>query len=208
MVCTQETVPGNSDNGGSDQMVAVAGDEEAHAEAVRQWYFSRLDAFRPMWLQKQSSAPALSPSEVMEAWKTYERVAHMLNCEYPRDRIRAVYPLMFSTPVDSHEGLVSLVDVVASGLEVACPGAPGCYTARQHYYEISYTAATDEDPSRRPPRPSSVFSYATIQAASTRVISAFKSAFNAVRSARSTFDEFRSERLPNRSYRQTSPGEM
>lgn len=125
----------------TDGRLAVTDAEELQIQGLREHYLTSLSRCRPLWLHP-GGRPRF-PSAVAEAWAVYDRIRGSLNCTVPEDRIRAVYPLLFGVPVDSHEELVSLVDCVASALQAEAPGSAAAVRARRHCEEITGATVVD-----------------------------------------------------------------
>jgi hypothetical protein len=119
--------------------------EEAQVAQVRRFYLSHIGLCRPLWLHPHGEVSFdFSLAELEAVWEMYEAaLVRLLNCSIPEDRIRAVYPLFFSVPVNDHEELVSLVNKVADELEGK--SSPGAQVARRHYFEIMGAAVIDEE---------------------------------------------------------------
>jgi hypothetical protein len=111
---------------------------------VRRFYLSHIRQCRPLWLHPRGEVSFdFSVAELEAVWEMYEAaLGRLLNCSIPEDRIRAVYPLFFCVPVDSHEELVSLVNEVADKLTIS--NSPGAQTAQRHYAEIMGAAVIDD----------------------------------------------------------------
>eukprot|EP00873_Tetraselmis_striata_P027902 jgi/Tetstr1/448166/TSEL_035457.t1 len=117
--------------------------EEALVVEIREHYLAHLSQCRPLWLHPGQS-PQLSP-DFERTWELFERALGLLQCSVAEDRIRAVYPLLCNVPVDTHEGLVVLVDAVATTLEARAPRSAASRLARRHYHAIVGVAVIDED---------------------------------------------------------------
>jgi len=121
---------------------AVTATEEAQLAEVRQHFLTSVPRCWPMWLRREPGELRLGCA-LSAAWGLWERIGERLNCSVPEDRIRAVYPLLFCTPVESHEELASLVDAVATALEAEAPGSERACKARRHWHEIVGAAVCD-----------------------------------------------------------------
>jgi len=131
--------------------------EEALVVEIREHYLAHLSQCRPLWLHPGQS-PQLSP-DFERTWELFERALGLLQCSVAEDRIRAVYPLLCNVPVDTHEGLVVLVDAVATTLEARAPRSAASRLARRHYHAIVGVAVIDEDEILEVACPQSVMSF-------------------------------------------------
>jgi len=177
----------------AEACVAVTEFEERHVEEVRRWYRSHISQCRPMWLHPEGEPHLGLGPEIQEVWGIYERVRGILHCKVPEDRIRAVYPLFFGVPVESHDELASLVKSVASELEIQMPGSPSSLMAFKHYIDITGAAIVDQIGSWAATQRSGVSGFfsgmtniaRSMYNASTQAGERLRSAFGSVRSTAS-----------------------
>jgi hypothetical protein len=149
-ICTQGASGGAEDNEQQREAwlhgpLAASGAEESQVEEVRQYYRSRLPHVRPLWLHAEGGVRFEEGAEFLQAWAMYGRLAGILNCSVPEDRIRVAYPLFFGIPVENHSELVSLVGAVAKELERRAPGSSDSAMAGRHYANIVLAGYTAED---------------------------------------------------------------
>mmetsp|Transcript_4911 Transcript_4911/g.12319 ORF Transcript_4911/g.12319 Transcript_4911/m.12319 type:complete len:284 (+) Transcript_4911:37-888(+) len=159
----------------TDALISHTKAEEALVVEIREHYVAHLAQCRPLWLHPDDTLHLAADFD--RTWELYERVLGLLRCSVAEDRIRAVYPLLFNTPVENHEELVVLVGAVADAMEARAPQSAASQQARRHYHEIMGAAMIDEDEVVEVARQRSVLSYTTIamQRLSTQMTSAFHS---------------------------------
>eukprot|EP00873_Tetraselmis_striata_P013115 jgi/Tetstr1/433379/TSEL_022664.t1 len=163
------------------------------AWTLAEYVCSNMPLCRPMWLHPEGEPHLGLGPEIQEVWGIYERVRGILHCKVPEDRIRAVYPLFFGVPVESHDELASLVKSVASELEIQMPGSPSSLMAFKHYIDITSAAIVDQIGSWAATQRSGVSGFfsgmtniaRSMYNASTQAGERLRSAFGSVRSTAS-----------------------
>jgi len=102
-VITQEQGSSSRGVGGA---YAVDKEEEEVFPAFREWHRARGNSCRPYWLYGLAS---FSASEVKDIVARLNVISGRVLCQVPADRIRALYPMLFNTPIEDQQELVELV---------------------------------------------------------------------------------------------------
>jgi hypothetical protein len=92
---------------------AVQGDEEEMAGHMREEQLRKVVGMKPFWLYG-GGVEEMEEAEVVRREETYLGLVGRLYAEEPADLVRALYPLVFDRPVESHEELMELVSQISS----------------------------------------------------------------------------------------------
>eukprot|EP00873_Tetraselmis_striata_P033100 jgi/Tetstr1/453364/TSEL_040354.t1 len=115
--CTSSQLIVRTEAGGAADLessfAAVRGAEEARAVALREQQLATTAQRRPMWLSG-SGIGDIPLVEVLQREALYGELAQKLHTEIPADMVRALYPLVWDRPVESHEELMELVRQVSA----------------------------------------------------------------------------------------------
>eukprot|EP00873_Tetraselmis_striata_P008306 jgi/Tetstr1/428570/TSEL_018564.t1 len=97
------------DSPGDSELAACAylQEEESVVRGVRRWWQSQARRCMPFWLCE--GANDMTAEQLQKAMEKYEEVEARVHTEDPVDMLRALYPLMFHSPVENQDELVKLV---------------------------------------------------------------------------------------------------
>jgi len=112
-IVTQD--PPEQPAGSPGALAAVSADEEEFFQSIREWHRARGTSCRPYWLYGPESMP--SRDELKHIASKLALLSERVFCEVPADRVRALYPMFFNTPMEDHRELVELVSRASELME-------------------------------------------------------------------------------------------
>eukprot|EP00191_Tetraselmis_sp_GSL018_P003752 CAMPEP_0177597216 /NCGR_PEP_ID=MMETSP0419_2-20121207/11580_1 /TAXON_ID=582737 /ORGANISM="Tetraselmis sp., Strain GSL018" /LENGTH=628 /DNA_ID=CAMNT_0019089345 /DNA_START=504 /DNA_END=2390 /DNA_ORIENTATION=+ len=100
---------------------SVADSEDVEMRELRGWCAERMSMCRPLWICGGTANTSEGVGDLEAAYQKLVDVSGRVRTKYPRDMLRALYPLMMNTPVEDQDELISLVKQVTGTLGVHEP---------------------------------------------------------------------------------------